>query len=179
MTVPQIVVVNILVWLVIHLGMAWAGTRLPARLFSPRHWLYRARGWERGGRLYEQRLGIKRWKDRLPDGAALFAGGFRKAVLETKSPDYMQRFERETCRGEAVHWVVIVSSGFFFLWNPLWAGWVMIVYAVAANLPCILVQRYNRLRLARVIALQAGKPALREPTSCRRQRADNDGVNGG
>jgi glycosyl-4,4'-diaponeurosporenoate acyltransferase len=157
MTVPQLVVVNVLAWLLIHLGVAWAGTRLPIRLFSPRQWLYRARGWERGGRVYERHLGVKRWKDWLPDGAALFAGGFRKAGLEAASLEHLQRFERETCRGEAVHWAVLATSGFFFLWNPWGAGLLMIVYAVAANLPCILIQRYNRLRLARAIATRSGK----------------------
>lgn len=163
LTVPQLVVVNILAWLGIHLGVAWAGTRLPIRLFSPRHWIYRPRRWERGGRVYERCLGVKRWKDRLPDGAALFAGGFRKAGLEVASTEYLQRFERETCRGEMVHWAVLASSGLFFLWNPWWAGLIMIAYAVAANLPCILVQRYNRVRLARAIAARsgiAGKTAL-------------------
>jgi glycosyl-4,4'-diaponeurosporenoate acyltransferase len=157
MSVPQLVVVNVLAWLVIHLGVAWAGTRLPIRLFSSRQWLYRARGWERCGRVYERHLGVKRWKDRLPDGAALFSGGFRKAGMEGAALEHLQRFERETCRGEAVHWAVLASSGFFFLWNPWWAGLLMIVYAVAANLPCILIQRYNRVRLARAINARSGK----------------------
>ena len=37
----------------------------------------------------------------------------------------------------------------FFLWNPPWACAVMAFYAIAANMPCIAVQRYNRLVLAR------------------------------
>lgn len=161
MTVSQLVGVNVLAWLVIHLGVAWAGTRLPIRLFSPRQWLYRARGWEQGGRVYARRLGVRRWKDRLPDGAALFAGGFRKAGLESASAEYLRRFERETCRGEAVHWAVLASSGFFFLWNPWWAGLLMVAYAGVANLPCILVQRYNRVRLDRVIGQRSQSKRLR------------------
>jgi glycosyl-4,4'-diaponeurosporenoate acyltransferase len=58
----------------------------------------------------------------------------------------------ETCRGEAVHWIVLFCSGLFFLWNPQWLAWCMVVYAILANLPCIIVQRYNRLRMARVLA---------------------------
>ena len=35
----------------------------------------------------------------------------------------------------------------FLLWNPWWLGLLMFAYAVIANLPCLIVQRYNRARL--------------------------------
>jgi glycosyl-4,4'-diaponeurosporenoate acyltransferase len=41
----------------------------------------------------------------------------------------------------------------FFIWNPLWAGWVMVVYATLVNFPCIISQRYNRARLAELFHL--------------------------
>jgi len=40
----------------------------------------------------------------------------------------------------------------FFLWNPWWADLIIVIYAVAANVPCILAQRYNRLRFHRLLA---------------------------
>ena len=94
---------------------------------------------------------MRRWKGLLPDGAALFKKGFRKKKLNARDPGYMERFVKETCRGEAVHWAVLGCSFLFFLWNPWWAGLIMVVYALAANLPCIVTQRYNRIRLMRVI----------------------------
>ena len=151
LSIPWLIAVNILAWLAIHLGVAWAGTRLPVRYFRSEQWLYRARSWERDGGLYEGLFGIKRWKDRLPDGAALFSGGFRKAALRSASAEHLERFIAETCRGEAVHWIVFAAAVLFFLWNPWWAGLIMVAYALVANLPCILAQRYNRLRLARVL----------------------------
>jgi glycosyl-4,4'-diaponeurosporenoate acyltransferase len=39
----------------------------------------------------------------------------------------------------------------FFLWNVWWGGVIMVVYLLFANIPCILLQRYNRARLMRVI----------------------------
>mgnify|MGYP006277628681 CR=1 FL=1 len=156
LSVGWLVAVNVLAWLVIHLGVAWAGTRLPVRLFRPSFWPFRTRKWERGG-FYETTFAVRRWKDRLPDGAALFAGGFRKASLRSASGPYLARFIAETCRGEAVHWVVLLSSALFFLWNPPAVGAVMVVYAILANLPCIIVQRYNRIRLRRITgALRGG-----------------------
>ena len=152
-----LVVVNILAWLVLHLGVAWLGTRLPVSLFAPGQWLYRLRPWEDDGRVYDRLFRIKQWKDRLPDGAALFAGGFRKAGLRDVTAEYLDRFVNETCRGEAVHWVVLLSGGLFFLWNSWRVGLIMVAYAVIANMPCILAQRYNRRRLARIVARKKGK----------------------
>ena len=39
--------------------------------------------------------------------------------------------------------------------TPMSSGWadlIMVVYAVSANLPCILAQRYNRARIQRLLA---------------------------
>jgi len=145
-----LVVVNIVAWGVIHMAAAWVGTQLPIALFSPGQWCYRERKWEHGGQIYETLFAIRQWKSLLPDGAALFKKGFRKKRLAAREPAYVERFIRETCRGEAVHWVVLLCSLLFFLWNPWWVGVIMVIYALAANVPCIVTQRYNRIRLARL-----------------------------
>lgn len=80
----------------------------------------------------------------------LFRGGFRKETPRRRDPGYLERFRTETGRGEAVHWTVRAAAGFFLLWNPPAAGLAIVAYGAAANLPCIIVQRYNRLRLGRV-----------------------------
>ena len=152
LSVGWLIAVNILGWLFIHMAVSFTGMCLPLRLFRTRIWLYRARAWERGGRIYERIFHIKAWKDRLPDGAAIFRGGFRKADLNTVSAEYLNRFAEETCRGEAVHWVTLFAAALFFIWNPWWAGLIMIAYAITANMPCILAQRYNRLRLMALLA---------------------------
>ncbi len=147
-----LVVLNVAAWPIIHMTAAWLGTQLPIALFRPDHWCYRERSWELGGRLYEVMFAVRRWKGLLPDGAALFKKGFPKKRLNANHPEYINRFARETCRGEAVHWSVLACSALFFLWNPWWVGWLMVAYAVAANLPCIVTQRYNRIRLMRLLA---------------------------
>ncbi|MBN2310978.1 MAG: glycosyl-4,4'-diaponeurosporenoate acyltransferase [Candidatus Hydrogenedentes bacterium] len=150
-----LVIVNVAAWPAIHMAAAWAGTQLPVAWFNPAQWLYRERALERGGRLYERVFAIRRWKRRLPDGAALFKKGFRKKRLQTTERDYLLRFVQETCRGEAVHWAVLACSTLFFLWNPWWVGLIMVSYAILANVPCIFAQRFNRIRLARMAASKA------------------------
>ena len=60
----------------------------------------------------------------------------------------------ETCRAELVHGASCLL-GLAFLW--LWPGWggaiVLAVWVLLANLPFILIQRYNRPRLMHLAAL--------------------------
>jgi len=54
-------------------------------------------------------------------------------------------------RAEFAHWLTMAGAPVFLLWNECWAELIMIVYALAVNLPCIIAQRYNRSRLRRLI----------------------------
>jgi glycosyl-4,4'-diaponeurosporenoate acyltransferase len=145
--IAWIIVLNVAGWLVIQLGLAWVFTRLPLEWFnSPL-----AHAWENQGRWYERVFVIKRWKGLLPDGARWFTGGFAKHTLGRRDLRHLDRFRRETWRGELCHWCAMASAPVFFLWNPWWGDVIIIAYAIVANLPCILVQRYNRARLQRVL----------------------------
>lgn len=130
----------------------WAHRR-PAEAFARDSWLYRIRSFERGGRLYE-RIGIKRWKDRLPEAGALFTGGFSKRSVRTRDRAVLERFVVETRRAEWTHWTIMAVLPVFLLWNWWWVELLMLVYAVAANGPCLVVQRYNRARLTRLLGAQ-------------------------
>jgi len=145
--IAWIIVLNVVGWPVIQFGLAWLFTRMPVAWFHP----HEPPAWERHGRFYERLLAIKRWKDKLPDAARWFGGGFAKGTLRATDPDHLRRFLRETWRGELCHWVALGFAPLFFLWNPGWADVVMVAYALLANLPCIFVQRYNRARFHRVL----------------------------
>jgi glycosyl-4,4'-diaponeurosporenoate acyltransferase len=151
------VIVDILAWFIIHMSIAFLATRLPLSLFNERFLLFRTFSWEREGEVYERLFRVKRWKRILPDGASWFKGGFRKKRVAARDPAYFGRFVKETCRGEATHWTVIFTSPLFFLFNPLWAGFIMIGYAVAANAPCIIAQRYNRPHLRKLAERKSRK----------------------
>jgi glycosyl-4,4'-diaponeurosporenoate acyltransferase len=141
-----IVALNCIGWPVIQLGLAWLFTRLPVEWFNPP-------GPRAGGLwLYERACFIRRWKDRLPDAARWFSGGFAKGELAGARPDYLRRFIQETWRGELCHWCALLFMPVFFLWNPWWGDAVIAAYAIVANVPCILAQRYNRIRLRRLLA---------------------------
>ena len=146
-----VLTLNILGWPIIQLGFAWLFLRLPAEVFQF-NFLFPAFTFELP--FYERFFLIRRWKDTLPDGAAWFRGGFAKRRLERRDASYFRRFILESRRSECAHWAMFLAGGVFILWNPLWAIVVMLVYALLANIPCILAQRYNRLRLRAIYQLK-------------------------
>jgi glycosyl-4,4'-diaponeurosporenoate acyltransferase len=150
LSIAWVTALNIIAWLVIQFGLAWAFTQLAAERFDYGSRFARPRGWERGGRFYERMFAIKRWKDRMPDGSRLFRGGFAKGKLEIATPEYLERFLRETWRGEVVHWLALATLPLFAIWNPWWGVLINAAVALAVNFPCILVLRYNRARIVRL-----------------------------
>jgi glycosyl-4,4'-diaponeurosporenoate acyltransferase len=141
-------VVNVVGLAALQLGLARLFLWLPNAWFEKR----KPEAKPAEHRLWERLLRVKRWKGFLPDGAAWFEGGFAKGRLAGRDIAYLRQFVRETRRGEACHWTALVGASVFFLWNPWWGDLVIGLYALAANLPCIIAQRYNRARLSRILA---------------------------
>lgn len=142
--------VDIAAWALFHLGISYALYRMPLRVFEKETALTRIRYWEQGGRTWQRLLRVRQWKDRLPDGDSVLGRGFPKKRLGEGSADYLRQFVAESRRAEWTHWLLIPPAFLFFLWNPPWASWVMVAYALAANVPFILIQRFNRPRLMRL-----------------------------
>lgn len=143
------IVIDFAAWFVIHMATAIFTLKLPDRFFARDTWIYRCRKWEQYGRIWDKLFKVKAWKDKLPDGAAILKQGFAKKELKEADAGYFERFVLESRRAELTHYLAIPPSILFFLWNPLWVGVFMIFYALAANAPCVLAQRYNRPRFAR------------------------------
>jgi glycosyl-4,4'-diaponeurosporenoate acyltransferase len=140
---------NVLGWPILHIAIGFIALRVPPHIFASDTWLTAPRSWEQDGHLYRDWLAIRKWKFLLPD-AAPWLGHSAKKKLPGRNPAYLAQFLIETRRAEIAHWFMLGCLPIFFIWNPPWARWVMAVYALAANLPCILAQRYNRLVLNRI-----------------------------
>ncbi len=150
-----------LAWLVFHTVPALICLRLPDRFFAPDRRLYRTRYFEKDGRIYDRLFRVSRWKHLLPDGGALWnRSGFRKKKLESLSPEYLERFLTEASRGELTHWLTMLSVWTFWLFTPPPIPWIMLAYALAVNIPCILAQRYNRPRIRRLLKKLRQRPAV-------------------
>jgi glycosyl-4,4'-diaponeurosporenoate acyltransferase len=67
-------------------------------------------------------------------------------------------------RTSLTHWAIAALGPVFFLWNPWWLALALLGYGLVANVPCLLVQRYNRARLE-------ASSSERPPAGRRRRRA--------
>lgn len=154
------IVVGSATWAGLSFAVGYLAHRAPVARFDHDSWLTRLRTWEAGGRVYERRLRIRTWKRWLPEGGDFYEGGYSKRHLHTRDRAVLARFAVETRRAEVTHWVLLACSPLFLLWNRPLVAALMALFGVVANLPFIVVQRYNRARLSRLL----GRPRRRVPT---------------
>ncbi|NLT55090.1 MAG: hypothetical protein GXX79_11135 [Actinomycetales bacterium] len=140
--------VDLAVVLVVTLAVGATAPRWPAR------WLSRDRGPLRLSRVDDERryrrLGVHTWVRRLPEAGGVF--GSSKRHLPDGSPEALAGYLVEVRRAEWVHWLSLVGVVPLAAVNPLWLWTVFAVVAVAVNAPFVLVLRYNRVRLLRLLA---------------------------
>ena len=131
--------------------VGYAAQRTPDAHFAEDDRITRQRDFEGEGGWYRDKLRIDRWKTRLPEAGSVF-GGFEKRTVAAGDRVVMQQFVVETRRAEHAHWGMVCGVALTILWNPWWAVPANVAVAAGSNLPCIAVQRYNRLRLHRALA---------------------------
>lgn len=146
-----VIAANVLFWPTWTAMVGWAAQRTPDRRFAADDVLTCERTVERGGRWYRDSWRIESWKDSLPEAGRAF-GGFEKRSVAGGDVDVMEQFLVETRRAEHAHWGMAAGAVLTLLWNPWWAAPANMAVAAGSNVPCIAVQRYNRLRLRRAIA---------------------------
>jgi len=150
-----LVLLNGIAWVALQIGIGYLCCRIPTKRLDHRRWLFRTRDWERGGAIYQAILRIRKWKSLLPSGGPALGADFSLARVDSRDRRYLQTWVLESCRAELTHWLAMASVVLFLLWNPPVGVAVNIVYAIAANVPCTLAQRYNRPRVLAILKRQA------------------------
>lgn len=161
---------NVAIWIVIQMGAGIAAQHMPSAWFAHDRFLFRTRRWEQGGEFWQTLFRVRSWKHLLPDGAKVFRNGFAKRHLRACDSAFLQTFILESRRAELTHWIVLPFTALFFLFNPPIGSLISIAYALAANAPCIIAQRFNRPRIQRVLDRRA--------CSASSTAAANDGILG-
>lgn len=141
-----------LTWLTVSVAVGWWANRWSAARLDRTGPLTTLRAWERGGAFWQRTLRVSRWKDRVPEAGALFAGGHSKRHLRARTTDGLVHFRRETIRAERVHWLILASTPIHLLWCRPTIAAGMLAFGLVANVPFIVIQRFNRGRLDRLIA---------------------------
>ena len=140
-----IVIIDILYWPIVQLSISYVSNKIPLKHFNAYRFPFYLK--LENKKCYEKFFFIKAWKGLIPDGGAYFKNGFAKKKLKSHDVHYLMDFLKETCRAEVAHFIMFWSFLILPLFNPLWAFLVMFLYAFFGNIPCIIIQRYNRLRL--------------------------------
>lgn len=143
--------VNTVLWFIIHFTISDLCLKFPLRYFLKDTAFLRIAKWERKGKIWNRLFWVKKWKKYLIDGSAIAKKSYNKSHLHGTSRKDLIIFAAETKRAELTHWLLMLPAPLFFLWNPYWAGWIIIVYAIIANIPFIITQRYNRGRIESIV----------------------------
>ncbi|MDY6867562.1 MAG: glycosyl-4,4'-diaponeurosporenoate acyltransferase [Chloroflexota bacterium] len=150
---PQTIVLDVIAWVIFHLGIGFGCSKIPLTWLNPDSRFFQTFKWEKDGKIYQKLFHVQSWKQFIPNAANLFSDRFPLKSIKSKDPQYLIRWLKETIRSEICHWLMIVPGFFFFLWNDVILGWLMVAYAFLNNLPFIIVQRFNRPRIRKLIAL--------------------------
>ncbi len=123
--------------------------------------LFRSRPFEKKGQIYEKYLKIKLWKDYIPA-----VGSFDKKSMtrEKINDDYISMYLLESLRAELCHFYAILFAT-VVLFCTVHEEWLfIIIYTFILNMPCLIIQRYNRPRFERMLSStrKTGHPMLTE-----------------
>lgn len=130
------------------------GEALPRKSFDYHDFPFYSFRWENGGKCY-LKIGIDRWKDKMPDMSQHIQRAFRKKMPINKlSSELTYRLVIETCVAELVHWVLILLGPVYLVLLPGGWGWNGVLLSIVGNLPFIMIQRYNRPRMIRMYERQ-------------------------
>ena len=104
--------------------------------------LYRPRKWERNGKIYQKLFKVRQWKDYVPSVSTFD----KKNLSRDISPEYITQYLLEGIRAELCHDLIILFSLIFLAITPSSMNSRIILWTIVANVPCIIIQRYNSPR---------------------------------
>ena len=141
-----------LLWPLLQVIAALICLKIPDSFYSSRFFLFQIFRFENDGLIYDKIFHVSKWKHLLPDGGVVLnKKGFKKKHLINFSEDTFKQFCIESSRGELTHWLAILPFWIFGFIAPARVIWYMLIYAIFINFPCIVVQRYNRPRVQKLL----------------------------
>ncbi len=145
-----ILILSIILWFIFQVSAAIVSRKIPNNWYASNSFLFKERNWENRGEFYSDVFKVKKWKKFLPDGAAVTKDGYRKRNLTNYSQENLEIFLIESRRAEFTHYLAILPFWVFGLFAPIKIIGYMFIYALFINMPCIIVQRFNRPRILRI-----------------------------
>lgn len=126
------------------------GRLVPKRWFHAERWPWRCAAWET--KLWTL-LRVKRWQARVPDMSSLLPHLMPEKKLTRETCADLPRMLEETCVAEGTHALLCLAGLYMLrLWPGTGGAVLTLAYILPGNLPFIIIQRYNRPRLQRLLA---------------------------
>jgi glycosyl-4,4'-diaponeurosporenoate acyltransferase len=138
-------------FVIISIFVTLSSILFPRKLLNPDNRWFREKTWEVGGDIYQRLFKVRRWKAALPELSDFFKILFPKKKIKTFGTEYLQSYIIESCRAELTHFCIIGATILFALWAGLSASLIIVYISVLLNLPFIVIQRYNRPRIQRLL----------------------------
>lgn len=157
--------VDLMYMLIIQAVIGFISAHLPGRIINPQRKRYQLRQWEKGGSFYQRVFHVKNWKPLVWDAGRVFQKDFKKDHVDATNPMTLERWIIETCRAEWCHWVTFILIVPLFSFNPPGMSFFWLIYDSVLNLAPIIVQRYNRPRLMRMLQHLAKHPPVAESST--------------
>lgn len=151
------------VWFILKISAVIICYYLPDRFYSSDSIAFQTYTFENDGKIYDKLFHVRKWKHLLPDGGLLLnKNGFSKKHLIDFSIETLEKYLVESVRGELTHWLTVLPFWLFGFFTPPIVIPIMFIYSLILNIPCIIVQRYNRPRIKHLLDIKKEKMQLRK-----------------
>ena len=133
---------------------------LPKRWLHPDKFPFRTYAWE--DKLWKA-LQIRKWQAKVPDMSRLFKKLMPEKKLTQQTVQELPLMIEETCIAELTHGLLCIAGLFLLkIWPGTGGVFLTVIYIVFGNLPFLLIQRYNRPRLQKLLARQTRRTSRKE-----------------
>ena len=109
---------------------------------------FKSRKWEKNGNIYQKIFHVKGWKEYIPSIGSFDKKNIEKAKI---TPDFVAQYLLEGLRAELCHLYAFIFALLLLLITATKAWFFIIIYTIFLNVPCMIIQRYNRPRFERIL----------------------------
>lgn len=152
--------ISTLLWFLLVFGVvvvatfliAFLASLLPTKFYEPNRKIFHVFKFEK--KLYEK-LGIKHWKDNIPELGKQLSGFDKHTIAEPDNPEYIHKFLLENCKGSFLHAISIAYSLlslliliFILPWPFVLTMWLpTAIVAIIVHSLSLMILRYTRPKL--------------------------------
>ncbi len=151
---------DVFIYIVQQIARVFIDYLLPKSWSDSSRWWFQCFAWEDGGKFYEKYFKVSYWKDFLPVVNGL--NEVDKSHLQSLEPEYLESFIHDINLGESNHVRSIIMTGIFIIWNPPGMFFLIFTLSFLGHLPFIIIQRYNRPRMQRLLRINRKRQEQRE-----------------